>query len=114
MSQIPHSPYIEIINTYAAKFTISGWFIGLAYYNWLASAPAHVPIWAHVILISVGMFAVSIIVGGGMALLMALVTRVTTGDMEGSPHGFAWAALTSPVLAFFAAKLALQLLALAF
>jgi hypothetical protein len=29
---------IQIINTYAAKWTIAGWFIGLAYYNWLAPA----------------------------------------------------------------------------
>lgn len=99
---------IEIINTYAAKWTIGGWFIGLAYYNWFASAPDHVPLWAHVVLVVLGMFVASIVIGGGMALLMALITKLTTGDAEGSSHAFAWAAFISPVLAFFAAKYALQ------
>jgi hypothetical protein len=58
------------------------------------------------------MFAASIIIGGGMAVLIALITKAATGHEEGSPHGFAWAAFISPVLAFFAAKYALQVAAL--
>ena len=102
---------IETVNTYAAKWTIGGWFMGLAYYNWLTSAPIHVPFWAHIILVTVGMFAASMLIGGGMALLAALITAVITGNAESSPHAFSWAAFISPVIAFFAAKLALQVLA---
>ena len=38
-------------------------------------------------------------------------TYFTTPHYEGSPHGFAWAAFISPVIAFFAAKHALLLAA---
>lgn len=98
---------IESINTRAAKWTVSGWFIGLAYYNWFASAPPHVALWAHLVLIVGGLFASSIIIGGGMAMIAATTTKIFTGNAEGSPHGFAWASFISPVLAFFAAKYSL-------
>jgi len=87
---------IEVINTYAAKWTIAGWFIGLAYYNWFASAPAHVQWWAHLLLVIIGMAAVSIIIGGTIALIMALITRILTGHSEGSPHAFSWGRLYRP------------------
>jgi len=103
---------IEVANTYAAKWTIGGWFIGLAYYNWFSSAPIHVPMLGHILLLTVGMFAASVLIGGGMALLAGLVTKVATGQIEGSPHAFAWAAFISPVIAFFVAKTALGLVAL--
>ena len=100
---------IEVINTYAAKWTIAGWFIGLAYYNWFASYPEHLPLWMHVVFANVGMFAACIVIGGGVAVLVAFIRQAITGDAEGSPHGFGWAAFISPVLAFFAAKYALLL-----
>jgi hypothetical protein len=103
---------IQIINTYAAKWTIAGWFIGLAYYNWLATNPDHVVWWAHVILVVGGMFAASIIIGGGMSLLAAFITRLVTGRTDGSRDFFGWSAFISPVLAFFAAKYALKVAAL--
>jgi hypothetical protein len=103
---------ITLVNTYAAKWTIAGWFVGLAYYNWFAMAPEHVPLLAHLVLIVGGLFASSIIIGGGMALLAALVTRLMTGSVVASPDAFAWAAFISPILAFFAAKYALKFSAL--
>lgn len=99
---------IDSINSYAAKWTIAGWFIGLAYYNWFASAPPPVALWVHVILIVGGMFVASIVIGGGLAILVGYLTKLFTGSFEGSPHGFAWASFIAPVLAFFAAKYALQ------
>jgi len=54
------------------------------------------------------MFAASIVIGGGLAILTAVLTKRITGKPDGSPHGFAWASFISPVLAFFAAKYALQ------
>jgi hypothetical protein len=100
---------IERINTQAAYLTIIGWFAGLAYYDWFASTAPHLPWWMHLILIFAGMFVASVMIGGLMAILMAVLTKLVTGDTEGSPHGFAWAAFISPVLAFFAAKYALRL-----
>jgi hypothetical protein len=74
---------IETVNTYAAKWTIGGWFAGLAYYNWFSSTAAHVPLWAHFLLVTVGMFAVSIVIGGGMALVAAYVTKACHGQCRG-------------------------------
>ena len=102
---------IDLINSYAAKFTIFGWFVGLAYFNWFSGSPIHIPLWGHLVLITVGMFAASIIIGGGLALVAAGVTKVATGSAEGSPHAFSWAAFISLVVAFFAAKYGLLLLA---
>jgi len=100
---------VEAINTYASKMTIGGWLIGLAYYNWFAPNPEHVSWFGHAALIVGGMFVASIVIGGGMAMLMGLITKLATGDWEGSSHAFAWGAFISPVLAFFAAKYALKL-----
>jgi hypothetical protein len=93
---------IERINTIASKRTIFGWIAGLAYFNWFASDGVHLPWWGHVLLVIAGMFAASIIIGGGVSLIMAVITKGVTGRSDGSPHGFAWGAFISPVLAFFA------------
>jgi len=102
---------VDAVNTFAAKFTILGWFAGLAYSNWFASKPSHISWWVHVILVVVGTFAASITIGGDMALLAGAATRVTTGRYDGSIHAYSWAAFISPVLAFFASVLTLKLLA---
>lgn len=94
---------IDRVNTYASVNTIVGWFLGLAYYNWIPYQPPHLPIWEHVLLIIGGMFAASIIIGGGVALIAAALTRVLTGHTDGDTNYFAWGAFISPVLAFFAA-----------
>jgi hypothetical protein len=60
------------------------------------------------LLVSFGMVAVAIVVGVPIALIMALITKLVTGDLEGSPDFFAWGAFISPVLAFFTAKYALE------
>lgn len=101
---------IDSVNSKAAKMTICGWFAGLAYYSWFSSTAAHLPIWQHALLIIVGMFAAAIIIGAGMALLAAGLTKVITGRSDGSINAFAWAAFISPVIAFFAAKYVLQAL----
>jgi len=88
--------------------TIAGWFAGLTHYNWFSSTAVHLPLWQHILLVVVGMFAASIVIGGGMALLAGGLTKVITGRSDGSVQAFAWAAFISPVLAFFAAKYVLQ------
>jgi|GEM_PF-3684051 len=100
---------IEKINTKAAKYTIFGWFVGLAYFNWFASTPVHVSWIGHGILIVVGMFAASIVIGGGVTLVLGLLTKALTGRMEGSPDLYAWGAFISPVIAFIAAGPAIRL-----
>ncbi|HEX8663362.1 MAG TPA: hypothetical protein VF744_04970 [Beijerinckiaceae bacterium] len=100
---------IDRVNTISSKLTILGWFAGLAYYNWFSSAPISVPFWAHLVLIVGGLFASSIVIGGGMALLAAFVTKLATGRADGSPDAFSWAAFISAALAFLAAKYGLLL-----
>lgn len=90
--------------------TIAGWLAGLAYYNWFSTTAVQLPIWQHILLVVVGMFAAAIVIGAGMALLAAVLTKVITGRHDGSINAFAWAAFIGPVLAFFAAKYALQFL----
>ena len=99
--------YIDYVNTQNSKLTIAGWFIGLAYYNWFASDGAALPWWIHLILIVGGMFAASIVIGGGMAILTALLSRRIAGATDARPGYFKTAGLISTVLAFFAAKYAL-------
>jgi hypothetical protein len=79
---------IDYINVQNSKLTIAGWFIGLAYYNWFASDGAALPLWVHLILIVGGMFAASIIVGGGMAYLAALLSRIKGGAWAARPDYF--------------------------
>lgn len=105
---------IEKINAKAAKYTIVGWFAGLVYFNWFSSAPVHVSWIGHVILVVVGMFAASILIGGGVALVFGLLTKALTGRMEGSPDLYAWGAFISPAIAFFAAEPAIRLVASVF
>ncbi|MBB3063958.1 hypothetical protein [Limibacillus halophilus] len=100
---------IERINSSSAGLAIIGWFAGLSYYNWLASDPTSMPIWAHAVLVIGGMFFASIVIGGGLALLAAGLTRALTGKMDGSSDVFSSMAFVSPVVAFFAAKYGLGL-----
>jgi len=102
---------IDAINTKAATYTIVGWFAGLAYFNWFASAPQHVSWIGHAILIVIGMFVASILIGGGVALVLGYLTKALTGRAEGSPDLYAWGVFISPVIAFFAAELAIGLTA---
>lgn len=104
---------IDAVNTKAAKNTIFGWLAGLAYYNWFASASVHVSGLGHVILVVVGIFATSIVIGGGVALISGLLTKSLTGSVGGSSDFYAWGAFISPVIAFFAAEPAIRLLATA-
>ncbi|MCW5729986.1 MAG: hypothetical protein KIT20_04455 [Alphaproteobacteria bacterium] len=102
---------IDRVNTIASKWTILGWFAGLAYFNWFASDGTSLSWWTHALLIIVGMFAASIIIGGGIALLFAGVTKALTGRPDGSIDFFAWGAFISPIFAFFAAKYVLAFVA---
>lgn len=99
---------VERVNTLASRMVLFGWFTGLAYYNWFTDNPIHVPLWAHAILVVVGMFAASIIIGGGLAFIAAGITKILTGRGDGDPIAYSWAAFLSIPIAFVAAKYALR------
>ena len=93
---------IERIGEISSKLTIGGWFAGLGWIGFSGSVQGLSWIdWA--ILIVGGMFAVSIVIGGGLHLIAAATTRLLTGSSSGSPHAYSWAALIGPVIAFFTA-----------
>jgi hypothetical protein len=56
------------------------------------------------------MFAASILIGGLIAFLLGLMTKAITGGWE-DPTFYAWGVFISPILAFFAAKYAVRILA---
>lgn len=95
---------IEQVNNYSSKLAIWGWFAGVAYYGWWTSSAPTIPLWGYAALIIIGMFAASIIVGGGLALIAAGVTKLVTGGAERSTNAYAWASFLSPVGAFWLAK----------
>jgi hypothetical protein len=101
-------PKIDKVNTVAATHTIIGWFAGLAYFNWFASNADKITWWEQALLIVVGMFAASIIIGGAVALLMAAITKVVMREVGDNATLFAWGAFISPVIAFFSAKYVLH------
>jgi len=103
--------WVEQINTKAAKYSIAAWFVGLAYFNWFASTATHVSIAGHIILVVVGMFAASILIGMMVTLILGLTTVLLAGRTDASPRGDAWGAFISPVIAFFAAGWAIRLVA---
>jgi hypothetical protein len=100
---------IDAINTAVAKLTIAGWFIGLAYFNWFASDGRHLSLWEHAALIVGGLFGSSILIGGGIAFLAGVTTKVFTGRWDGSTLGISLSGYVSPVLAFFAVKYVLDM-----
>lgn len=98
---------IDAINTSASKATIVGWFAGLSYFGWWASDAVQVSFGAMSVLVVGGMFASSILIGGGVSLLIAGIAKALTGKTEGYPSLFTWGVVVSPVLAFFAARYSL-------
>ena len=93
---------VERIGEMSSKMTITAWFIGLAWMAFLTDDAIGVSWWEWIILVVGGMFAASIVIGGGLALVAAAITKMVTGKSEGSPHAFAWAALIAPWISFFA------------
>ena len=53
----------ERLGETAAKLAMLGWVCGMAYYNWLATYPLTVPWWAHLILMTGGLYGVSVTIG---------------------------------------------------
>ena len=99
---------IDKVNEKASVFTIIGWLMGLAYYVWFGSINAS--LLENIILAVGGVFGSSIIIGGGVALIFGVVTRIGTGSWSGSPHGYAWGAFIAPVIAFFSVGLTAPML----
>ena len=101
---------VDRVNSIGAANTIVGWFAGLA---WVYFGDRIVGLgtldW--IILIIGGMFGASIVIGGGLALVAALLTKLSTGNAASSPHAFSWMALIAPVVAFFCANPVARLLA---
>ena len=60
-------------------------------------------------MIVVGMFAASIAIGGGVALILGYLTKLTAGTWEAHTIFYGWGVFISPVLGFFAAKYTLIL-----
>ena len=100
---------IDTVNTKVSKATIVGWFLGLIWIGYHDSFRSLSWLdWA--ILIIPGMFAASIIIGGGMSLLFAGITRLVYGRADATPIFFACGVIVSPIIAFFCVGLVAQLL----
>ena len=84
-----------------------GWFAGLAWLGYSSDPEAEFFGW--MLLIVGGMFAASIILGGGVALAIAGLSKAVTG--RAVPCSFGWGGSLSAVLAFLAARPAAEQIA---
>jgi hypothetical protein len=93
---------IDRIGDLSSKTTIVGWLGGLAWLALFTENAVGVVWWEWLILVIVGMFAASIVIGGGLAMLAAFLTRLVIGKSDGSPHAFVFTAIVSPLLSLYA------------
>ena len=100
---------IKGINYWSNTLGIIGWLSSLAYYNWFASHPPHVPIWGHVLLVVGGCFLVTTFIAAVLAATAGAVTQSRRGYAEGSAILFVAAAVVCPIVTFFVARGALWL-----
>ena len=99
-----HRNEIYYVNEQAAKATILGWWAGLGWYAYSHGAgDLHFFIW--LLLIFGGMTVASKVIGGGVAILLAILTRIVYGDPDATPALIGWGGLFSPIIAFFCASL---------
>ncbi|MDQ0474072.1 hypothetical protein QO011_007111 [Labrys wisconsinensis] len=93
----------------AAKLAMLGWICGMAYYNWVSTYPLSVPWWAHLTLMTGGLYGVSVTIGEGVALLAGLAARTAGGRLHGRLEVVLGVVLLVPALAFLAARCGLLL-----
>ena len=91
---------IDNVNTKASKATLFGWVVGLIWIGYFNSFP-NLSLLDWIILIVAGMFGASIIIGGGISLLFAGITRLVYGRADATPIFFAWGVIISPIIAYF-------------
>ena len=94
---------IHEILTRASKMTIFGWFAGLAWFAYSGGNPALGPL-GWMILIVGGMFAASIILGAGVAMVIAGISKAIAGRTDALPGLFVLGAYISAALAFWCAR----------
>lgn len=101
---------IDSVNTKVSKATMLGWILGQVWESWNGRTSSLTWIdWA--ILVIPGTFFTSIVVGGGIAMILGGVTKLLTGSMHSTGVFYAWGIVFSPIAAFFVAKLAVGWLA---
>lgn len=101
---------IDEVNTKVAKMTIFAWFVGLSWCYWQKDTST-LTILDWLVLVIPGTFAVSILIGGGVAALLGVLTKIATGSMYNSAKFYSLGVLISPVLTFVAAGVAVDWLA---
>ena len=77
-----------------------GWALGLAWIAYFDTVPG-LSFWDWIILVVVGLFGASVIIGGGFAMLLAWLTKLSYGKSDARPELFAWGVVIGPIVAFF-------------
>ena len=95
-----------------ASVSLIGWAVGLVYYEWFSSNPAHIGLLLFTLVSAIGFYITDMLVSNTVCTLAAAVSYRITGEFEGARGPFIMAAVASPILSFFAARLALHLIAL--
>lgn len=93
---------VDAINTRASKAIVIGWVAGLAYFVWWGDIAAS--FWANIVLVAVGVFVSSIVLGGAVAMVMRALYRMKTRSQGGGAKFLAWGDFISPVVAFFVSE----------
>ena len=93
---------VDATNTKSSKAIVIGWIAGLAYFVWWGDIEAS--FWANIVLVAVGVFVSSIVLGSTVAMVMDVLTRITKRSQGRGANFSAWGAFISPVVAFFVCK----------
>lgn len=100
---------VDRVNQYGANFTVVGWYSGLVWAGWIKQVP-NLSLLDWLILIVGGMFGSALVIGGGLSVIAAIITKIATGKSDGSATAYAWVAFIAPMLAFLAATPVARLL----
>jgi hypothetical protein len=90
---------------------VSGWYLGLAYFNWFATYPPHLAPWKHAILVLIGGPLSFIFIAGGLATITGMLhaaLKKNSSFEQTQLMSYKVSVLIAPVICFLASGLAVN------
>lgn len=101
---------LDIASGLIAKAVVLAWFVGLAWFNWLAPNPAPIPWQGHLVLIAMVVLAV-ILIGTPVFLTVRSLSNLFESRTVPPAIIFGFGMLVSAALSFLAAAIAVRFVA---